>query len=158
MPTTTPAVALSSIALYQPDSVLQQRLDGVAALASYLKTLIKQADSYWASLSGDQAQSGEIVVAIRPGGRARFWCEFSSGTVSEAQITELIGRLSKVEAPVVHGGPVAAVLHLSVWGGSPANQEAARQLYVPKEWRAAIQKSAAPVVMPDGVLDVVWPQ
>jgi len=157
-PEAAPAVSLSTVTLYQPDKVLEQRLGSTATFSSFLRAAIAETDAYWSALPRSEAQSAELVVAIRPGGRARFWFEFSLRSNCQDEITGLMSRLSTLTVPEVHGGPVAAVLHLSVRGGLSTNRAADSEPYIPVEWREAAKNSGTSLVVPDDILAIVWPE
>jgi hypothetical protein len=157
----TAAVALAAITLYTPDPILAQRVPDFTAFSDYLKRIVADADAYCSSLPRGTPQGGDFVVALKTNGTSRFWCEFSSGRVDQKQIRELELRLAKLPTPTVRHGPVAALLHVGVWGGTNQThqRQAAGQMYFPKQWHdAAAKDPRKTVTVPDGILDLVWPK
>ena len=155
------AVTLASITLYTPEPIFAQRLPDVSVFSDYLKTIVADADSYCAPLPHREPQTAELVVALKPSGKSRFWCEFSSDVFPQERVRELELRLARLPTPSVRHGPVAALLHLSVYGGT--NQARINQadgsMYFPKQWKDAASKEAGQTVtVPDGILDLVWPE
>src|SRR3970040_1532625 len=94
--------AVSSIVLYQPDSVLNERLpSGVDAFATFLKEVGSVAVRVFPS--NQPPHEFDIVVAIKPGRLARFW--FVTSAPPNPSLEEsLRSELSKLTVPVVQGG------------------------------------------------------
>ena len=65
---------LGALRLYQPESILQERLpSGVAELAAYCKALAWVGKEYFGQLGQDFGSMGVlIVVGIKPGKRVRL--------------------------------------------------------------------------------------
>jgi hypothetical protein len=150
---------VDSIVLYQPNDVLAQRLPGGPdQLAAYIKQLQAVLTDYFANAKTPETLHS--VVAIRSGNRSRVW--FISSTHS-GKTTELASLRQKLEAinPVdVKDGPVAFVISGSIAGGDGKHSKADKnfQLPMPQEWQDAGKNLKPPVLVPDGYLDVIWPE
>ena len=74
---------LGALRLYQPESILQERLlSGVAELAAYCKAFAWVGKEYFGQPGQDFGSMGVlIVVGIKPGKRVRLWCEQVDGDI-----------------------------------------------------------------------------
>jgi hypothetical protein len=151
-PASAPAFDIAQNMLYQPDPVLQERVPDIDALAGFMKRIEGEGVAYWAEVPRGAGQALTIVVAIKPGGLARFWLESSPTGVGAALLDPFAARLRGLPVPPVRGGPVAFAIHATLWGGQRTGGGWA---FMPTEWqeRCAGQE----VVVPDGVLKTVWP-
>jgi hypothetical protein len=152
-PETVPAVCLIRTIRYQPDEVLKQRLVE-EKLPSYLGSLLKETDAFFSAMPRGEPHSAEFLVAIRTNGQVKCWYEYSGKAINSNQMAILRARLEKVSPPAIQGGPVAVGLQVSVWGGPPPPKD----VYLPREWHDAIKKNSSSVMVPDGVLPLVWPE
>jgi len=147
--------AVSSIVLYQPDSVLNDRLPNIDAFAAFLKEVGSVAVRVFASRQ--PPHEFDIVVAIKPGRLARFW--FVTSAQPNPHLEEsLRSELSKLTVPSVHGGPVAVAIIGSVAGARTSDKAEHFTPPMPAEWSDAVQRAKSdPVRVPEGVLETVWP-
>lgn len=155
------AVELAGVTLYTPEPIFAQRVPDTSVFSDYLKKIVADADVYCAKLPHREPQTAELVVALKPNGRSRFWCEFSTDAVSPERVRELELRLARLPTPSVREGPVAALLHLNAWGGTNQTRlnQAAGSMYFPKQWKEAASKvPRQTVTVPDDILDLVWPE
>jgi hypothetical protein len=144
--------AVTSIALYQPDSVLRERVGTDAReFAKYLKALEAAAEVAFASLSNADGVTGSIVVALKPGGLARFWLVLGSNRLPQGLQETLLEGLASIPPLSVANGPVAAALNFNAWGGGRPILAAGELVPIPEEWRSAVG------VLPDAPLKIVWP-
>lgn len=139
----------TNIVLYQPDDVVQKRLPGAGHLAAYLQKLQTAATETFADTT--KADALDIVVAVRPGGKARVW--LSGSTLDAGTLQSLREKLEAIPPVQVKDGPVAFAISGRIAGGATVGEEPP----MPQEWQEAVKKLPQPVVIPDGLLDTVWP-
>jgi hypothetical protein len=143
------------VALYQPDDVLQARVGVVAALTNYIEQLRGICTEYFATTTTPETL--HIVVAVRPGKRARVWLVSSTRREPEAQREPLRKQLEAIPPCEVHGGPIAFAISAKLAGGDGQIPKEDRTP-IPKEWQDAVTatgREGGPV--PDGVFDLIWP-
>lgn len=142
----------AAVILYQPNEVLEQRLSGVEELGDFTKAVMAAAER--AFPVGSAARELDIVMAIKPGRRARFWLVSPSPAETDAS---LLSQLQTIPAPTTRGGPVALAIIGSI---SDAPTSATAQPFrppMPADWLEAARKAPDPVLVPDSFLDAVWP-
>jgi hypothetical protein len=140
--------------LYQPDAVFRERIVDIDALGDYLNQIYEVAEDYWVGKPAEPGQALTIVIAIKPGGRVRFWLDSSLGKLDSGVAEPLIDRLQELPVPVVREGPIAFAIHASLWGGSPGG---GGWTFLPAEWKDRCRLQGQKLVFPDGVLELVWP-
>jgi hypothetical protein len=147
-----PAFEVNLNVLFQPEEVLRERVASAEAFAEYLKQVMDTAAAYWAGVPPGEGRAVALVLAVKPGGRSRFWLEASPPGLDEGLVRGLLGRLQRLPAPAVRGGPVALALRATLWGcgGTPGGWP-----HLPREWQEAC--AGRELLVPDGVLAVVWP-
>jgi len=141
---------VAQLFLYQPDEVLQQRIANVEIWTRYIKQVTETASDYWAAQPVGRAQTVTLIIAVKPGGKSRFWLDFYPGGQDTALVTGLLGRLQELPVPVVRQGPVAVAIHATLWGGKHGGWE-----FLPKEWQKACGQKE--LLVPDEILAMVWP-
>ena len=147
--------AMERVALYQPEEVLDARV-GVADLAAYIKQLQAVCAGFFATAGTPETL--HVVVAVRPGKRARIWFASSTRLDLDPARDPLRKQLAAVPPCEVRGGPVAFALSGKIAGGGASNPPGDQgfALPVPQAWKDA-SKGKEGVVVPDGLLDLVWP-
>ncbi len=145
-----------NVVLYQPNEALQARVGDVSDLANYVKKLQAVCAEFFASTK--RPETLHIVVAVRPGKRSRVWFVSSTRPAPDAQRDPLRKKLEAVPPCDVHDGPVAFAISAKLAGGDGKNPKGAKDFKppIPKEWQDAA-KGKESVRVPDGVLDLVWP-
>jgi TonB family protein len=139
----------TNIVLYQPDEVVKTRLPGAGHLAAYIEKLQTAAGEAFAKSTTPDVL--HIVVAVRPGKKARIWL---TGSKLDAPTLETLRKtLEAIPAVDVREGPVAFAISGKIAGGTPPTEE----IPMPEEWQEAVKKLPQPVIIPDGLLDTVWP-
>lgn len=149
--------AVDNIVLYQPNDVLTQRLPGPDALAAYIKQLQAVLTDFYAETKTPATLY--TVVAVRPGGRSRVWFMSSTESGDFTNLRALRQKLETIKPVAVTGGPVAFTISGSIAGGDdkkPA-EDKDYQPPIPQEWENAVKNAKQPVLIPDGMLDAVWP-
>ena len=122
---------VASIVLYQPDDVLRERLgDSAEDLAAYVKRLVSVCAT--ALPGGQGAATLDVVVAVKPGKRARVWFVAGSATVPGAEtLAALRGKLEAVTPLEVQKGPVAFAIIGTLDGAKPRSGQDAEVSAVP---------------------------
>jgi len=143
---------LLSLALYQPEATMEQRVGTNVDLVSYVKALNAAAAAYFNALPQGHPAILNLVVAFKPSGKSKVW--LVPEEVKFDKPADLIKKLEAVPAPKPNGGPIAFCLHASLWGGTDATPFT--QPPYPDEWLNASPNSLKPLLIPDGVLDAIW--
>lgn len=144
-----------SIYLYQPDEVAQARIGTVEDLASYIIQLQAACNEFFATTKTPETL--HIVVAVRPGKRARVWFVSSTRPASEDQREPLRKKLEAILPCDVHDGPIAFAISSKLAGGDGKTLKG-DQPPIPKEWQDAAKATGkGKVLVPDGILDLIWP-
>jgi hypothetical protein len=149
--TTSSTFHIVLMVLYQPDEVLRARLPSVTSVGELVKQVESVADEFWNEQPKGIPQPVLVVVAIKPGGRMRVWVDVLVGLGTEKAAQECTRRLERLPCPAVQHGPVAIALRASLWGGSGEWQ------YVPQEWQDAATAAGQELIVPDGILERIWP-
>jgi hypothetical protein len=148
---------LTSVALYQPDPVLRERMGADATpLSNYIKALQAEASAIFSNAERGDGLSGSIVVAVKPGGQSRVWLVLGQNKLDPALREALIARLQRVQPVVAVSGPIAFALNFNAWGAGTPILQPAEHIPIPEEWKAAMKGQPAGV-MPDAPLEVLWP-
>ena len=148
---------LTSVALYQPDPVLRERMGADATpLSTYLKALQAEASAVFSNAGGGAGTSGSIVVAVKPGGQSRVWLVLGQNKLNAALRGALITRLQAVQPVVAVTGPIAFALNFNAWGAGTPILQPGEHVPIPEEWKAAMKGQPAGVI-PDAPLRVLWP-
>jgi TonB family protein len=139
----------TNIVLYQPDDVLKKRLPGAGHLAAYIQKI--QALVTDTLRQATAPGTLVIVTAVRPGGAAKVWLMGSSlDTKTQATLREQAETIPPVE---VKEGPVAFAICGTIAGGPEFTEVPP----LPPEWKQAAEKLPPPALIPDAVLDKIWP-
>jgi hypothetical protein len=138
--------------LYQPDEVLRQRMPNSDAFLAYVKRVLETAAAYWTAQPVQSGQTATLVLAVKPGGRSRFWLDLDPGGLAPEAERNFLARLEELTPPVVQHGPVAMAFHATLWGGRASGWE-----FLPREWQQACQQGGQQLLVPDGILPLVWP-
>jgi hypothetical protein len=143
------------VVLYQPEEVVQARVGTVADLTNYIEQLRAVCSEFFATTRTPETLN--IVVAVRPGKRARIWLMSSTQSVPDAQREPLRKDLEAIPPCEVHNGPLVFAISAKLTGG--AGQSPRRdEVPIPKEWQEAITATGRQKAsVPDGVLDLIWP-
>ena len=146
---------MSSVTLYQPNEVLQARVPDTRALAAYIQSVTTVCQEHFAEARTPELL--DVVVAIKPGRRARAWLVSATRTESEAALDALRRQIEAIRPTDVREGPVAFAIIGSIAGASrPPFDAAGYEPPMPREWRDAPTTGSEDVV-PDDILRVIWP-
>jgi hypothetical protein len=140
-----------TIVLYQPSDVLEERLPDFAKLADYIKRLQDVCQRFFAATASPETL--DIVVALRPGRQSRIWFVSSVQATPDAKRKSLRKNLEKVTPCDVTSGSIAFAIAAKIAGGDGKKR---KDIPMPLEWQKAAERKGN-VIIPDGVLDAVWP-
>jgi len=149
--------ATAKLVLYQPNDVLQARVSSVQNLAAYVKEIERVCQAFFADTA--IPESLNIVIAIRPDKTSKVWFISSTHPETPKDREALRGQLEKLPPCEVTGGPIAFAVVSSIAGGDGKTIKPSVDGLppLPKEWSEAAKKKQVAVVLPDGILDDVWP-
>jgi hypothetical protein len=147
-------VELNSVRLYLPDADLRERLgDDVSPLAAYIKVVEKETATFLGNAKQPNAKGLLIAVGVKPGKKAKVWCDAVDGQIPADTITSLQLKLSKLPTLAVKHGSIAFAIEMKLWGQKPDKFPE-----MPRAWREAAQKSKEPLLIPDGLFKILWPE
>lgn len=145
----------SPIVLYQPDPVLEERVADIGELGTYIQKQTQLADTFIKQNCPDETVN--FTIAIKPERRVRVWAEFSKADKADQHRDNLIAAMEAVPGPLVHKGPVAFAIQC----GKP-NPEIQlfknNKPFMPASWNKAAADADTTLLVPDGILNVVWPE
>jgi len=149
--------ATSNLVLYQPNDVLQARVPSVQGLSEYVKRIEAVCTKHFADEK--TPESLQVVVAVRPDKSTRIWFVSSVHAESPKSRAELQKAIEAVRPCDVVGGPLAFAISATIAGGdgkaSSPSQSSGPPM--PKAWTDAASKKKERVIVPDGILEDVWP-
>lgn len=145
------AYAMVEVMLYQHENIAAERLGGADELGEFLKAVER---TVAASIpAGSTPRELDVVIAIKPGRKARFWfVQVPDGDAIPAQVER---DLQALDAPEVVGGPVAVALIGSVFGAPTSARPGSPPM--PRAWRDAAAEIVGSAVFPDSVIATLWP-
>jgi hypothetical protein len=143
---------MSNVVLYQPGSIMKERVGDVAPLAAF----IQKVQSVCAeAFTSEEKEGVDVVVVLKPGGRSRVW--FVSSLVAKPDRSKLKSAIEAIRPPTV-SGPVVFALAYDLNGFSHPVQEAGKfQPSIPAEWTDSVKGAKGPLMIPDGFIPYVWP-
>ena len=121
-----------NVVLLQPSKVLEARVTSVDAMADYVKAVLAASREAVIASGAQQAVSGFIVVAIKPGGPSKVWLDFDALVDLELR-RQIVAKAQAVPPFEVKTGPVVFALKVATWGG----KESRRAVPLPLEWKKA---------------------
>jgi hypothetical protein len=144
---------LHSVRLYLPDEELSHRLgDDAGPLGNYIKALVQVAKDYLEKSPQPGAKGMLIAVGIKPGKRSRAWCEAVEGKIPPAVLSDLEKTLAEAPTIDVKDAPMAFAIELQL-GAAKVKEFPV----FPKTWSEASNKSSEPLIIPDQLFKVIWP-
>jgi hypothetical protein len=143
-------ITRSGVVLLQPSSVLEERVASLDAMAQYIQSVESAAKEGVLASPSKRPSAGFIVVAVRPGQRARVWLDFdaSPNFQTSRQIVAKVGVVTPFEA---RNGPVVFALKVRLWDAP----ESRRVAPSPSEWKAATQAAGRALEL-DEMIEAVW--
>ena len=146
-------VELNSIRLYLPDAALRQRLgDDVSPLVKYVKAIELETVMFWQKAEQPKAKGLLIAVGVKPDKKVKVWCDPVDGEIPADVLARLEKRLGDLPAVAVNQGPIAFALEVKLWGQKPGKFPE-----MPQAWIEAAKKSKEPLMVPDGLFKLLWP-
>jgi hypothetical protein len=151
--TTRAAEPLAShgVVLLQPSVVVQERVPSVDAMADYIKAIEAATREAVAGSPARQSVGGFIVVAVRPGLKAKAWLDFDTLVDLDLQ-RQIATRVQAVPPFAAKDGPVVFAIKVALWDGKPSK----RQVPLPPEWRSATRDGAPQAV--EALVQHLWPE
>jgi hypothetical protein len=145
------ALLKHGVVLLQPSAVTQERVPSVDAMADYIKAIEAAAQEAVAGHAARQSVSGFIVVAVRPGLKAKAWLDFDTLVDLDLQ-RQIAVRVQAVQPFAAKGGLVVFAVKVGTWGAKPSK----RQVPLPAEWRHASRDGAPQAV--EALVQHLWPE
>lgn len=140
----------TNIVLYQPDDVLKQRLPGAGHLAAYCKKIQSALGEELGQVTTPDTLV--VVTAVRPDKSSRVWL-MGSGLEAQTQ-NALRQKLESIPPVEVQEGPIAFAICGTIAGGPEFTEIPP----LPSEWKKAAGALTPPVLLPEAILDTVWPK
>jgi hypothetical protein len=139
------------VVLLQSSPLLEERVASIDAMAEYVRAVEVAAREGVLASPSKRPAAGFIVVAVKPGERARVWLDFDQAPnfQTSRQIVAKVGALKPFEA---RKGPVVFALKVGLWDAS----ESRRVAPSPAEWKAATEKAGRQLEL-DQLVETVWP-
>lgn len=148
----TAPTKVKSAVLYLPDNLMVERMgNDVQPLVKYIKAVEKEIDRFWLTQPVPNAKGVLVAVGIKPGKKARAWCEAVEGTIPPGTLRNFEQSLSRVATIDVQKGPIAFALNVELNGKQPTKFP-----FVPKVWMDTAKNPKARGIVPDGPFKVLW--
>lgn len=139
-----------SIVLLQPDFILQERVQDVKALSSYIKGIESSVSRAIQAEPQFPPASGFIVVAVKPDQKSNVWLDFNP-TLSPNTAATIQTAARSVSPVAVENGVVVFAIKIGLWGG----QEPESIAPSPVEWKAAAKKAGRPLETGE-LVESIW--
>ena len=121
-----------NVVLLQPSPVMEKRVANIDAMADYIKAVQSAAREAVVASGATQAVGGFIVLAVKPGNKARVWLDFD--TLLDLEMRKQITNRVKAIPPFdVAEGAVVFALKVATWDA----KESKRVAPSPIEWKKA---------------------
>ncbi len=148
---------IDHVVFYLPEEVMEARIVSEGDFFNYAKQLRATCTEFFATTKTPETL--HIVVAIRPGKRARVWLVSSTRPAPDAQREPLRMKLEAVSPSDVHDGPIAFSISAKLAGGDGKTpEEDDFKTPIPKEWQdAAMATGKKRVLVSDRLFDLIWP-
>lgn len=137
---------------YLPQKDMGERV-AVEELGKYFKSVEAICLEFFAGVT--TPENFTVVVAVKPGKRAKIWFISSREPEAAEHRDELRQRLEAIPAPLVRGGPIAFALRGKLAGGV-APEASKDRPPIPAEWQQVIDKLTGPASF-DDLLPRIWP-
>jgi hypothetical protein len=140
-----------NVVLLQPSAVLEARVSSIDAMAEYIRAVEAAAKEAVLSSASKRPAAGFIVLALRPGPRAKVWLDFDAPPPSFDTSRALVAKIAAVKPFEVRDGPVVFALKVGLWDAF----ESKRIAPSPAEWKAVTKKSGQQPEV-DALIEQVW--
>lgn len=121
-----------NVVLLQPSPVMEKRVANIDAMADYIKAVQAASRDAVVASGATQAVGGFIVLAVKPGQKAKVWLDFDTLLDLEMR-KQITNSVKAVPAFDVIEGPVVFALKVATWEG----KESKRVAPSPVEWKKA---------------------
>jgi hypothetical protein len=143
--------AKHNVVLLQSSAVLEERVASIDAMAEYIRAVEAAAKDAALASASKRPAAGFIVVALRPGPRAKVWLDFDAPPPSFETSRALVAKIAAVKPFEVRNGPVVFALKVGLWDAF----ESKRVAPSPAEWKAATRKTGQQLEI-DALIEQVW--
>lgn len=146
------------VVFYLPEEVMEARISSVADFVSYTKQLQAICAEFFATTKTPETL--HIVVAVRPGKRARVWFVSSTRSAPDTQREPLRKKLEAIPPFDVHDGPIAFAISAKLAGGDGKTPTEGKDFKtpIPKAWQDAVTATGkGRVLVDDSLFDLIWP-
>jgi hypothetical protein len=144
------SVKTFGIVLFQPDSVLQERVPSLDAMIDYIRAVEQAIQSAVSASDKGSPTAGFVVVAVRPGRKSNVWFDFDPPFSPDVR-TAVAARARAVLPFLARDGPVVFAIKVGLWGGV----EPKRAVPSPAEWKAAAMKAGRPIETGE-LVEMIW--
>jgi len=131
---------------------LKKRVPDVGSVEDYIKALSKAASAALKDSKKYDAHGVLIAVGVKPGKKARVWCDAVEGSLPEETLRNLESVLESVPTVEVKDAPIAFAIHGSLWNRTVKEFPAQ-----PAAWIKAIADSGKTLRVPDELFAAIWP-
>jgi hypothetical protein len=139
-----------NVVLLQSSALLEARVSSVDAMAEYIRAVEAAATQAVRAGASQRPAAGFIVIAVRPGPRAKVWLDFDAPPSFDTS-RALVAHIAAVKPFEVRDGPVVFALKVGLWDAF----ESKRVAPSPAEWKAAKNKSGQQLEI-DALIEQVW--
>jgi hypothetical protein len=140
-----------NVVLLQSSAVLESRVASIDEMAEYIRAVEAAAKDAVLASASQRPAAGFIVLALRPGPRAKVWLDFDAPAPSFETSRALLAKIGAVKPFEVRNGPVVFALKVGLWDAF----ESKRLAPAPAEWKAATSKSGQQLEI-DALIEQVW--
>lgn len=128
---------VESVVMYQPASVVAERVGDPAALKDYEHRLEHDLRAAVTAAARGPGFSAAMVVAVRPGAGSHVWL-VTKGRIAPDLAGQMTAAAAAEPAVDVQGGPIAfAVVFDGFGGGGPNVVDKKHPVPIPEAWTAA---------------------
>jgi hypothetical protein len=151
-----PPFSVTGVSFYQPKEELRERMgDNPDVFVHYVEQISLEMKKVFEKAASGKGASGALVIAIKPGSKARYWLALGSNHLDQSVHDQILSIAAKA-TPMDVRGVVAMAIHFDAWGGGTAITQAQFPYAMPVEWEQALKTSGGGR-LPDAVLSVLWP-
>jgi hypothetical protein len=142
-------VKVSHMVLYQPNSVLERRINA-NELATYIRNITKCYNDYLLSRNYVNESSAIILFAINANNRVKIWIEDSYSNSNNAELDTLF---MSIGLPTVNEGPVAVAIFIGNFDELGARVD--NNMYIPDEWLEIARTSNSQYTTVDDIINII---
>lgn len=113
----TPA-SVDQAFLYLSDFEMKERICDQDQFVNYAGVVMREIESTIASMPESKPVSFGLILAVRKDRESKVWFSIKSGSLSEAQRSEIASSVEAIVAPVVNYGVVPIAYAVRAWGAT----------------------------------------